>query len=203
MVERFEKFKEVKEYFLRKDRCILEEGEVPYRETEFGKWGTSSLINAYEFFTKIQLERFEKFVDLGSGDGRVVMTASLFTEAEGIEGSEALVEESWRAEDVLQTDSSFKKGDYYEEEISGYDAVFMFPDKKFDKEIIQKFKKEFSGVLFVYNRIYVPRDLEKGRTYWVNNTPVNTYLVNTKEDFEKTGEQAGEEKKERDSAESQ
>ena len=40
--------------------------------------GPSGTQDIYDFFVKIKLERYKNFIDLGSGDGKVVLIASLF-----------------------------------------------------------------------------------------------------------------------------
>ena len=42
------------------------------RDTEVGFWGTAACDDVFELFQKINLSKFKNFIDLGSGDGKVV-----------------------------------------------------------------------------------------------------------------------------------
>ena len=54
-------------------------------------WNASIAGEVYEAFKKIKLNKFKNFLDIGSGDGKVVMIASLFCKnAEGIEIDKSL-----------------------------------------------------------------------------------------------------------------
>jgi hypothetical protein len=67
-------------------RRLLRSGKLPMRSTEKGFWNASISDEVYETFKRIGLQKFKSFLDIGSGDGKVVLIASLFCRtAEGIE----------------------------------------------------------------------------------------------------------------------
>src|SRR3989304_590626 len=57
-------------------------------DTNKGIFGTAKCTRIFEFFKRISIEGFRKFIDLGSGDGGGVLIASLLMEAAGIDGGE-------------------------------------------------------------------------------------------------------------------
>jgi len=69
--------------------------------------------------------------DLGSGDGKIAMIASLFTKAAGIEFDEELVKVSNQMKKKLNLDVKFIQGDFMQSDISKYDVIFINPDKEF------------------------------------------------------------------------
>src|SRR3989344_348569 len=67
-------------------RNLLKMGRLPMWSTEKGFWNASIAEEVYQAFKKIKLNKFKNFLDIGSGDGKVVLIASLFFKnAEGIE----------------------------------------------------------------------------------------------------------------------
>lgn len=57
-----------------------QEGRVSnYRVTPAGLWTRSDLDEVLELFIQLDLGQYQRMVDLGSGDGRVVCLASCFT----------------------------------------------------------------------------------------------------------------------------
>ncbi len=178
-------FNRIKEHYDALDREGLRHGKLPMRTTAYGFWGTTNMNDAYAFFTRIRLERFERFADLGCGDGRIVLIASLFTNAVGIEGDEELVEIGTNAVKKLGLTSAFtallKNKNYYDEDLSKYDIIFMFPDNRYDPLMVGKLLKEFRGYLFVYNRIHAPPGIKAGKTYWVDQMPIASYPINVEE----------------------
>lgn len=178
----FVDFKQIKEYYDTRDREGLKRGKLPMHTTEWGFWGTTNMNDAHLFFTRIKLQRFSKFIDLGCGDGRVVHVASLFTNATGIEGDEELANVGREAAVTLGGDGTVKHGDYYEENFSQYDIIFMFPDRKYDALMVGKLLSEFKGYLFVYNRVYAPPGIKPGKTYWIDQMPIASYPIGIEEE---------------------
>ena len=67
-------------------KIILKSGKLPMWNTQKGFWSASIAEEVYNTFKRIDLNKFQNFLDLGSGDGKVVMIASLFCKnAEGVE----------------------------------------------------------------------------------------------------------------------
>jgi len=144
------------------------------RRTVKGLWGPSRLDVLHSVFQEVHLERFRHFLDLGSGDGRVALLASLFTNASGIECDPRLVETALRVREELGLSAKFNVGDYSEEDLSKYDALFINPDKPL-KELEEKLLAEFKGVFLLYNNVY-KLSLKPERIHWHRQVPVYHYV---------------------------
>ena len=90
-----------------------------------------------------------RFLDLGSGDGRVVfMAAALGADAVGIEYDKQLVKISRRAGKALRDvvdpkRTQILRGDFFESSWSGYDVIFFFDLSSFEPERVrQKLQQE-------------------------------------------------------------
>ncbi len=91
----------------------------------------------------------DHFLDLGSGDGRVVFMAGLLgADAAGIEYDKQMVKISRRAgkalRDLLEPKRwRIKKGDFFKSSWSGYDVIFFFDLSSFEPERVrQKLRRE-------------------------------------------------------------
>ena len=144
-------------------------------ETEKGIYGTVSCKRLFDFFKKINLENYKNFIDLGSGDGRAVLIASLFTHATGIEADEDLVATGQRIRHGIGVDCTFIRGDFLEHDLRQYDFLFINPDQGFHKGLDKKLSQEMMGTLFVHNNIFLPEKLKKGKTIWVDTSPFIMY----------------------------
>ncbi len=86
----------------------------------------------------------DRFLDLGSGDGRAVFMANLLgADAVGIEYDKQMVKISRRAQkalgDLVDPDRlTFVRGDYFESSWSGYDVVFYFDLSSFEPERVRR-----------------------------------------------------------------
>lgn len=162
-------------------KSFLKQGKIPVWDTKVGIFGASVSDFVYEFFKKIKLSGYKNFLDLGSGDGKVVLIASLFTKSTGIEFDKELVDKSNEIKEKigLKADFGLKTeficGDFLKQDLGKYDFIFINPDKGFDKGLEEKLLKEMKGKLFVYNFVFAPRLLKKGKTYWFGQTPITVY----------------------------
>ncbi len=163
--------KEYKEFY----NSLLKKGRVPVWDTKKGIFGTSNIGNVFELFKQIELEKYNHFIDLGSGDGSVVLVASLFTKAIGIEFDKKLHEKAVEIRNKLKLDVELVCGDFLEHDLSKYDPLFINPDQGFHKGLGQKLQKEMKGTLLVYNFIFTPHNLKKGKTLWFDQVPVTFY----------------------------
>lgn len=171
------RFARINEEYDRFYKSFLKKGQLPMGETKAGFWGTAASADVLELFEKIGLGKFKRFIDLGSGDGKVVLIASLFTNAAGIEFDKELHDKAVEIRDRIGLKAELVQGDFMEHGLSKYDAVFINPDKSFSRGLEQKLKKELKGILIVYNMVYRPETLEKGRTYWLGHTPATVYTL--------------------------
>ncbi|MFH2012690.1 MAG: class I SAM-dependent methyltransferase [Pseudomonadota bacterium] len=97
------------------------------------------------------------FLDLGSGDGRVVFLASLFgAVSTGIEFDEDIFKSSIKARDKLSNRLDMSKtelirGDFFDTDFSGYDVIYYFMSGSFEeKRLEEKLAKELKpGAILV------------------------------------------------------
>ncbi len=175
-----EKFELIRKYYEKVDANVRKRENKPFFRTSHGLWGAAGMLDMFEFFLKNE-EKVSKgvFADYGSGDGRIVLIASLFTDAVGIEGEQELVDIAEQAKKELAipelSGASFKCKNYYEEEHKKYSIIFTFPDHPFPEEFEKNLVENFSGTLLVYNNIHRPNLLKKGKTYWVQQMPIVSY----------------------------
>lgn len=170
------RFAAIKAAYARFEEDLGKRGERPLRSTALGFWGCASVDDAYDFFQQINLERAKKFCDLGCGDGRVVAVASLFCEAVGIEGDAQLVEAASKIFSKLPLGPvEVRLANYLTQDLSGFDVLFINPDQFFSLQFERKLLDEGRGDLYVYNTIYRPNFLKKGKTYWANQMPIVHY----------------------------
>ena len=175
-----DKFRKIKEEYGTFYKSLLKKGKLPMRDTEVGFWGTAASDDVFELFKKIDLGKYKRFIDLGSGDGKVVMIASLFTNATGVEFDSELHEKAVEIRDNLGIKAELICGDFLKMDISNYDLVFINPDRAFHKGVEQKLRDDLKGTLLVYNLVYQPTGMKKGKTYWVGTsaqTPATVYTI--------------------------
>jgi hypothetical protein len=175
-MNRDKKFEEIAKEYDTFYKSLLKKGKMILRDTEKGIWGISVSENVYDLFKKINLSKYKNFLDLGSGDGKVVLIASLFgVKATGIEYDKELYNKSVKIKSKLNLKAEFIKGDFFKHDWSKYDIIFINPDQGFHKGVEDKLLKELNGKLFVYNFVFEPRFLKKGKKYWFDQTPVTVY----------------------------
>lgn len=131
------------------------------RETSLGYYGASPADAVFNLFRKIGLEKKKNFIDLGSGDGKIVLIAALFTKAAGIEIDDELLEASEKIRKKLGIKADFIKGDYLDHDLSKYDILFLNPDNHFP-ELEKKLRKEMKkdARLVVFGRLYKPMNMK-------------------------------------------
>ncbi|RMF06991.1 hypothetical protein D6764_00875 [Candidatus Woesearchaeota archaeon] len=180
MEEHFSAIKQAYDEFY---RSLLSSGRIPAMDTGIGYWGISVADEVFELFKKVKLDRHVHFLDLGHGDGKVVMIASLFTNASGIEFHPWLVDVSRRMKEKLShlppvSRARLLHGDYHEHSFEPYDVFFIFPDQKFSPKLQEKLLKEASGArLLVHNSVYQPALFEKVAEHDINGTLFHEYRI--------------------------
>lgn len=169
-------FLQIKEEYSRFYKTLLLQGRLNCRDTGMGFWGCASPDAVFEFFKAIKLQDFSNFLDLGSGDGIVANIASLFTGSTGIEFDSELHQKAVEIRNKLGLKSRLIHSDYFSHDISGYDFVFINPDKSFTGSGVEKkLLRELRGVLASYNNIFRPNLLRRGRTFWHEQIPVTLW----------------------------
>ena len=122
------------------------------------------------------------FLDLGSGDGRVVfMAAHLGADATGIEYNRALHRIARAARSELTNDlepgsSRLVRGDFFDQDFSRYDVLFYFGRGSFGEDrLLEKIRTEIRpDAIFLFS--YPPKDLP-GMTPISIHEPVTVYMV--------------------------
>lgn len=168
-------FKKIDLAYTKFEARLKAQGKKLVWETEKGIYGAAPCKRLFALFKKIGLENYKKFIDLGSGDGRVVMIASLFTDATGVEADEELVALGQRVRHELGLQCHFVHDDFLEQDLSEYDLLFINPDQGFHKGLEEKLLREMTGTLLVNNNIFLPEKLKKGKSIWIDDTPVILY----------------------------
>lgn len=168
------KFQQIKESYDKFYKGLLKKGKFPVRTTEKGFWGTIPADDILEIFNKINLKNFKSFLDLGSGDGKIVLIASLFTKAAGIEFDKDLIKISNEMKNELNSKADFIEGDYFEHDLSGCDLIFINPDQNFYK-LEEKLRKEFKGKLVAYEDVYKPINMKLIKEFFIGGFRVGVY----------------------------
>ena len=158
-------------------RDLLKNGRLPMWSTEKGFWNASISDEIYEAFKRLNLGRSNSFLDLGSGDGKVVFIASLFfKKAEGIEIDEFLHNKALQMQKKFGANTvKFHNKDFFTHKISGYDLIFMAPDAPFEKGVEDKLLKEMNGKLLHHGHIFHPSILKKKENFNINGNLFSIY----------------------------
>lgn len=171
------RFQQIKEAYEESDLEFRKKYGFKVRETSKGIWGPSDLEAVFNMFRQLRM-RNKSFLDIGCGDGRVVLTASLFTKAAGIEIDRELLTKAREIQQRLNaTGASFLDGDFFSHGFSTYDVLFTNPDTGFNNGLEDKLLSEMKkdALLLVYNHIFFPRFLKRGKTYWFNQIPITEF----------------------------
>ncbi|HDM75883.1 MAG TPA: class I SAM-dependent methyltransferase [Deltaproteobacteria bacterium] len=140
---------------------LIKETGLAYRKTEKGLWATSILRDVYEAFKWACLEKYKHFVDLGSGDGRVVALASLFTRASGIEIDPVLHMASEKLKDFLELENvQFHLGDFEKWDLNEFDFIYMYPDRAVIR-IGNQLEDTWEGTIMIAGSHFEPSNLIK------------------------------------------
>jgi len=169
------KFNEIKERYDKYRDSFLKQGKLPIRSTAKGFWGYSICEEVFEIFNRINLQDYSHFLDLGSGDGRVVMIASLFTKATGVEADRTLVKKSRQISQELSSSAEFIHGDFFDHELSKYDILYSFPDTSLHFGLKDKLEKELNGKLILVGPQIFPVPLKKHEEFFINGTKIGIY----------------------------
>ncbi len=172
-----EKFEEIKEAYNELQKDMLKEGKLPLKDTGVGFWGGAIADEVFETFKRIRLQKFRNFIDLGSGDGRVVLIASLFgVKAAGIEVDDELFKRSLEMQRKLNMPNAvFYNNDFFEHNFSGHDLLFCNPDQPMEKGLEKKLLNEMNGKLILYGHHFHPKNLKKEENFTLNGTLVTVY----------------------------
>ena len=158
-------------------RSLMQKGRLPMRSTEKGFWNASSADEVLDAFKKLNLSKFKNFLDVGSGDGKIVLIASLFCKkAEGVEIDDALHHKALEIQSRLKISNAvFHNKDFFEHDFSKYDILFSAPDAPMERGLENKLLDEMKGKLIHYGHHFHPQNLKKENSLDVNGTMISLY----------------------------
>lgn len=170
----YEKIKKEYEGFY---KTLLSSGKLPLWNTGYGFWGGVISDEIFEAFKKIKLDKSKSFIDLGSGDGKVVLIASLFCKrALGIEMDNELFKKSMEMQVKLHiTNAMFYNSDFYDHSISEFDIVFTYPDAPMHRGLEKKLLNELTGKLVHYGHHFHPQNLKVEDKFLVDGNLITVY----------------------------
>ncbi|MBU0628373.1 MAG: hypothetical protein KKC75_04230 [Nanoarchaeota archaeon] len=171
------KFKEIKQEYDGFYRELMKKGKLPMRSTELGFWNAAISSEVYEAFKKLSLKKYKSFIDLGSGDGKITLIASLFCrEAHGVEIDNELHDKAIETATKLNIQNTFfHNKDLYDHHIGRHDIVFVNPDRPMERGMEKKLLNELNGKLILYGHHFHPTGLKKEKEMLVNNTLITLY----------------------------
>ncbi|MBI4799579.1 MAG: hypothetical protein HY794_12820 [Desulfarculus sp.] len=144
--------------------------DQPYKMTPLGMWACSDPGELLDLFQQVDLAGHGHLADLGSGDGRAVLLASLFTRATGIEADPWLLATSQGlARDLGLSRASFIEGDCRQADLAPYDLLFIYPDKPL-AWLEARLPAQWPGRLLVYGAGFRPQGLTHLRTLHAGRT---------------------------------
>jgi hypothetical protein len=178
------------------EEFLLRNGHLLHKDTKIGYWATTPVMETFEVLNQLigtkadinsskagseinswknrKFKSCRSFCDLGSGDGRVVLLASLFNikKAVGIEADDWLNRVSLHMKSHVGFDqfsrTKFLKKDFFDHNIRGFDYVFICPDRPFYRGLEEKMKNELDGRLIVFSRVFHPEHLKLEKEFNIN-----------------------------------
>lgn len=171
-------FNQIKKEYDEFYRNLLRSGKLPMWSTSKGFWNAAISDEVYEAFKKIRLNQFKNFLDIGSGDGKVVLIASLFCQnAEGVEIDEFLHNKALVIQRKFNINNAkFHNKDFFEHDFSKYNVLFLAPDTPLERGLENKLLKEMKGKLIHYGHHFHPSFLRREDSFLVNGNLVSVYI---------------------------
>jgi len=156
---------------------LLSRGRLPMWSTEKGFWNAAITDEVFEAFEKIKLNKFKRFIDIGSGDGKIVLIASLFCKnADGIEIDNFLHVKALQIQNKLRLKNvKLHNKDFFEHNFGKYDVLFLNPDAPLERGLEYKLLKEMKGKLIHFGHHFHPKYLRKEDSFSINGSLVSLY----------------------------
>ncbi|MBU90185.1 hypothetical protein CMO94_01480 [Candidatus Woesearchaeota archaeon] len=175
-------FAEIKKEYDNFYKDLLRKGKLPLGGTGKGFWGGVIADEVYEAFKKINLQKYKTFIDLGSGDGKVVLIAALFCErAVGIEMDNGLFKKSMEMQMKLKIPNAiFHNNDFHDHSIRGFDIAFVYPDSPMHRGLEKKLLNELTGKLVHYGHHFQPQNLKPEKKILVDGNLITIYSNSNK-----------------------
>ena len=159
---------------------LLRNGVLLAKDTKIGYWGVTPLQETYELFKLLNIGSYGSFLDIGSGDGRIVLLASLFgVESHGIEFDDWLVNSSILIKNSLKLPNQQIKllqENFMDHDFSKYGLIFISPDKPLARKGLErKMLNELKGHLVVHGWEFQPTMLKKREEHIINGEKFCVY----------------------------
>jgi len=156
---------------------FLRKGRLPMRTTEKGFWSASHSDEVYGLFKRINLSRFNNFLDLGSGDGKVALVAGLFCKnSEGVEIDTHLHFKALEMKRKFNAGNvHFHKKDFLTHDLRSYDIIFLSPDSPLERGVEKKLLNELNGKLLVFGNHFHPKILRRETSFFAGNNLASFY----------------------------
>lgn len=176
-------FKKIKQVYDQFERFVMQNGILLGKETKDGYWAVAHLQDVFDFFKQIKLDKHKHLVDLGSGDGRVVLLASLFgIKATGLETDQWLLDCSLDLKRKINLPHfervNFLQENFHRYDLSQHDILFIHPDKPFYRdELGKRLKQQLPdhAKLVVYGYEFHPSNLKHENEFIVNGQKFVVY----------------------------
>jgi len=170
-------FAEIKKEYDIFYKDLLRNGKLPLWNTGKGFWGGVIADEVYEAFKRINLHKHKTFIDLGSGDGKVVLIAALFCKrAMGIEMDNELFKKAMEMQVKLHIPNAiFFNNDFYDHSIRDFDVVFTYPDAPMHRGLEKKLLNELTGKLVHYGHHFHPQNLKEEDKFLVDGNLFTVY----------------------------
>lgn len=171
------KFSEIKEQYDGFYKSLMQQGRFATKDTGIGFWGPSIADEVYQAFKKLGLHKYKNFLDLGSGDGKIALIASLFCKnSHGIEYDQELHKKAIEIQKRLKLRNvKLVNDDFMDYNISKHDIIFCSPDKPMERGMGKKLEKELKGKLILQGHHFHPTNLTKEKSFRVNDMLFTLY----------------------------
>jgi hypothetical protein len=171
---------QIKAMYTHFEQFLLRNGVVLAKDTGVGYWGVTNVHDLHEALTHFEIHKHSHLLDLGSGDGRVVLLAAAHgIKATGVEADEWLINCSLDIKRKLNLPQFqnvlFLKDDFMKMDISNYDLLYVSPDKPFHRGLEQKLVREIKGKLIVHGFEFLPRALKCEKEFMSNGERFGLY----------------------------
>ena len=158
-------------------RSLMKHGRLPTKDTGIWFWGPSIPDEVHEAFRKVGLNKNKSFLDLGSGDGKITLIASLFSKySYGVEYDQELHKKAVQIQGKLGIKNvRFVNDDFMKYNLSKYDIIFCSPDKPMERGLGKKLASQLKGKLLLQGHHFHPTNLKKIKSFRVNDMLFTIY----------------------------
>ena len=158
-------------------RKIMLNGRLPMWSTSKGFWNASISDEVYKAFKKMKLQKYKNFLDVGSGDGKITMIASMFCKkADGIEIDKFLHTKGLEVQKKFEIGNvTLHNKDFFDHDFSQYSTLFLSPDTSLERGIEEKLLREMKGTLIHHGHHFHPRHLKKEKSFEINGSLFTVY----------------------------